>query len=72
MSADHPYYELFKEKLLRLSHIFELPEDNNLSEPYTDYDLKLHCYLSGKYNVFVYSFKFPTDFETYDSILDNF
>jgi hypothetical protein len=32
----------------------------------------MHCYPSGKYNVFVYSFKLPTDFETYESVLDNF
>jgi hypothetical protein len=31
MSVNHPYFDLFKEKLARLHLIFDLPEDNNLS-----------------------------------------
>ena len=72
MEASHPYYHLFKDKLLRLSNVFEIPEKASRADPDTAYSLKLFCYQENKFNVFVYFFELPTDFDTYESISNDF
>ena len=72
MPPEHPYYNLFHDKLHKLNSIFEIPSDAAAAEPDTSFPLKLHCYQQGKNNTFVYFFKFPTDTDTYESIANDF
>lgn len=72
MGPDHPYYQLFKDKLVKLSTVFTIPENASRADPDTAYPLTLYCYNEGKYNVFVYFFKFPSDIDTYESISNDF
>ena len=51
---------------------FDIPENASRADPDTSYPLTLYCYNSGKYNVFVYFFKFPSDVDTYESISNDF
>ena len=72
MSPEHPYYHLFKDKLVKLGSIFEIPTKASTASPETSFPLKLHCYQEGKHNIFVYFFKFPTDVDNYESISNDF
>ena len=72
MNADHPYYNLFRDKFDKLPTLYEIPPNASSAEPDTAFPLKLHCYQQNKTNTFVYFFKFPTDIDTYDSISNDF
>jgi hypothetical protein len=65
IEENHPYYHLFKDKLVLLNHIFEIPPNASNAQPDTAFPLNMYCYQEGKYNIFKYFFKFPTDFDTY-------
>lgn len=72
IKVDHPYYELFKDKLALLPTIFAVPDNACSAEPDTAYPLKLYCYQEGKVNVFKYFFTFSTDFASYESVSNDF
>jgi len=72
MEEDHPYFHLFKDKLVQLAGIFEVPSNAASAEPDTTFPLKLNCYQEGKNNIFIYFFKLPTDIDRYEQISNDF
>ena len=72
MNEQHPYYNIFKNKLNKLNDIFNPPAGAANATPQTSFPLKLYCYQEEKLNTFVYFFTFPTDVDTYESISNDF
>lgn len=74
IARGHPYYSLLSPKLEQLPNLFNLQVEPESKLPENEYSLKVYTKQSpdDKTNMFVYSFVFPTTYEFYEEMQNNF